>query len=134
MAYATVEDVQARMTRTMTADEQAVCTTMLDDAAVLIDSYNVNASVDAKLIVSCRVVIRAMGDGGELNVPMGASQGSMSALGYSQSWTLGTGGAVGEIYLSKTEKKLLGCGNAIGSYSPTQELVPESIEGLVVLP
>lgn len=127
MAYATVEDVQARMTRTMTADEQAVCTTMLDDAAVLIDSYNVNASVDAKLIVSCRVVIRAMGDGGELNVPMGASQGSMSALGYSQSWTLGTGGAVGEIYLSKTEKKLLGCGNAIGSYSPTEELVEGSV-------
>ena len=134
MAYATVEDVQARMRRTMTADEQAVCTTMLDDAAVLIDAYNYNAEDDAKLIVSCRVVIRAMGDGGELNVPMGASQGSMSALGYSQSWTLGTGGAVGEIYLSKTEKKLLGCGNAIGSYSPTQELVPESIEGLVVLP
>lgn len=127
MAYATVEDVQARMTRTMTADEQAVCTTMLDDAAVLIDSYNVNASADAKLIVSCRVVIRAMGDGGELNVPMGASQGSMSALGYSQSWTLGTGGAVGEIYLSKTEKKLLGCGNAIGSYSPTEELVERSV-------
>lgn len=127
MAYATVEDVQARMTRTMTADEQAVCTTMLDDAAVLIDSYNVNASVDAKLIVSCRVVIRAMGDGGELNVPMGASQGSMSALGYSQSWTLGTGGAVGEIYLSKTEKKLLGCGNTIGSYSPTEELVEGSV-------
>lgn len=127
MAYATVEDVQARMTRTMTADEQAVCTIMLDDAAVLIDSYNVNASVDAKLIVSCRVVIRAMGDGGELNVPMGASQGSMSALGYSQSWTLGTGGAVGEIYLSKTEKKLLGCGNAIGSYSPTEELVEGSV-------
>lgn len=127
MAYATVEDVQARMTRTMTADEQAVCTTMLDDAAVLIDSYNVNASVDAKLIVSCRVVIRAMGDGGELNVPLGASQGSMSALGYSQSWTLGTGGAVGEIYLSKTEKKLLGCGNTIGSYSPTEELVEGSV-------
>lgn len=127
MAYATVEDVQARMTRTMTADEQAVCTTMLDDAAVLIDSYNVNASADAKLIVSCRVVIRAMGDGGELNVPMGASQGSMSALGYSQSWTLGTGGSVGEIYLSKTEKKLLGCGNAIGSYSPTEELVEGSV-------
>lgn len=127
MAYATVEDVQARMTRTMTADEQAVCTTMLDDAAVLIDSYNVNASADAKLIVSCRVVIRAMGDGGELNVPMGASQGSMSALGYSQSWTLGSGGAVGELYLSKTEKKLLGCGNAIGSYSPTEELVEGSV-------
>lgn len=125
MAYATVEDVQARMTRTLSESEQAVCTTMLDDAAVLIDAYNYNADEDAKLVVSCRVVIRAIGDGGDLNVPMGASQGSMSALGYSQSWTLGTGGSVGEVYLSKTDKKMLGCGNSIASYSPTEELVPD---------
>lgn len=127
MAYATVEDVQARMTRTLSESEQAVCITMLDDAAVLIDSYNVNASVDAKLVVSCRVVIRAIGDGGDLNVPLGASQGSMSALGYSQSWTLGTGGSVGEVYLSKTDKKMLGCGNSIASYSPTEELVTDMV-------
>lgn len=125
MAYATVEDVQARMTRTLSESEQAVCTTMLDDAAVLIDAYNYNADEDAKLVVSCRVVIRAIGDGGDLNVPLGASQGSMSALGYSQSWTLGTGGSVGEVYLSKTDKKMLGSGNNIGSYSPTEELIPD---------
>ena len=125
MAYATVEDVQARMTRTLSESEQAVCTTMLDDAAVLIDAYNYNADEDAKLVVSCRVVIRAIGDGGDLNVPLGASQGSMSALGYSQSWTLGAGGSVGEVYLSKTDKKMLGCGNSIASYSPTEELVPD---------
>jgi hypothetical protein len=124
MAYATVSDVQARMTRTMSTAEQTMCGTYLDDVAVLIDSYNVNASANAKLIVSCRVVIRALGDGSDLGVPMGASQGSMSALGYSQSWTIGTGGSVGELYLSKTEKKLLGCGEQIGSYSPTEELVP----------
>lgn len=124
MAYATVSDVQARMTRTMSTDEQAMCGTLLDDVAVLIDSYNVNASADAKLIVSCRAVIRAIGDGNDLGVPMGASQGSMSALGYSQSWTIGTGGSVGEIYLSKAERKMLGCSDAIGSYSPTEELVP----------
>ena len=51
MAYATVSDVQARMTRTLSESEQTVCSTLLDDAAVLIDSYNVNASADAKLIV-----------------------------------------------------------------------------------
>ena len=39
MAYATVEDVQARMTRTMSESEQAICSTMLDDAAVIIDSF-----------------------------------------------------------------------------------------------
>lgn len=127
MAYATVEDVQARMTRDMTADEQAVCSTLLDDAAVMIDAYNVNASDDAKKVVSCRMVIRALGDGESSGVPMGATQGSQSGLGYSQSWTISSGGSVGELYLGKTEKTLLGVGNKIGSYSPTQELVPQEI-------
>lgn len=126
MAYATVSNVQERMTRTLDSDETAVCSTLLDDVAVLIDAYNPNASDNAKLIVSCRAVIRAIGDGStDMSVPLGASQGSMSALGYSQSWTLGNGGAVGELYIGKTEKKLLGCGNMIGSYSPAQDLVPE---------
>lgn len=127
MAYATVDDVQARMTRDMTVDEQAVCATLLDDAAVLIDTYNVNAADDAKKVVSCRMVIRALGDGESSGVPMGATQGSQSGLGYSQSWTIATGGSVGELYLGKTEKTLLGVGNKIGSYSPTQELVPQEI-------
>lgn len=128
MAYATVRDVQARMMRTMDSTEQTVCATLLDDVAVLIDSYNANASADAKLIVSCRVVMRAIGDGNDIGIPSGASQGSMSALGYSQSWTIGSGGSVGELYLSKTEKKVLGgYGDAIGSYSPTQELVPAPV-------
>jgi hypothetical protein len=125
MAYATVQDAQDRMTRTMGSDEQEVCGKLLDDAAVIIDVYNVNASADAKLVVSCRMVIRALGDGESSGVPMGASQGSMSGLGYSQSWTIGTGGSVGELYLGKLERKLLGCGDKIGSYSPVQELAPE---------
>ncbi|MBR2583632.1 MAG: hypothetical protein IKD61_09590, partial [Oscillospiraceae bacterium] len=61
--YATVADVQARMTRTMSAAEQQICETLLEDAAVIIDVYNVNAASDAKKVVSCRMVIRAMGDG-----------------------------------------------------------------------
>lgn len=128
-AYATVADVQARMSRTMSSAEQTMCATMLDDAAVIIDTYNVNASADAKKVVSCRMVIRALGDGTDSGVPMGASQGSMSGLGYSQSWTMGSGGAAGEMYLAKLDKKLLGCGDRIGSYSPAQELVPEVISG-----
>ena len=123
-AYATVDDVQARMTRTMTEDERKLCETMLDDAAVIIDAYNISAPTDAKQVVSCRVVIRAMGDGSDSGVPMGATQGSQSALGYSQSWTIGSGGGAGELYIGKLERKLLGCGEQIGSYSPVQELVP----------
>ena len=126
--YATVADVQARMTRAMSADEQAMCAVMLEDAAVIIDAYNADASADAKKIVSCRMVIRAMGDGESGGIPMGASQGSMTALGYTQSWTMGAGGAAGEMYLGRLEKKLLGAGNSIGSYSPVEELVPAQTE------
>lgn len=126
MAYATVADVQARMTREMSEDEQAVCSTLLDDAAVIIDSYNINASADAKKVVSCRMVVRAMGDDNDdIGVPAGATQGSMSAMGYSQSWTISSGGSVGELYIAKLEKKLLGTGDKIGSYSPTEALVPQ---------
>lgn len=124
-SYATVEDVQARMTREISGtSEENYCETLIADAGVMIDAYNANASADAKLIVTCRMVIRVLGDGGGTSgVPMGASQGSQSALGYSESWTMGSGGSVGELYISKTEKKLLGVGNFIGSYSPVQEMV-----------
>jgi hypothetical protein len=122
MAYATVADVQARMTRTMSADEQTMCATLLDDAAIIIDAFNASATADAKKIVSCRMVIRQMGDGDDAGVPIGATQGSMSGLGYSQSWTL-SNGSTGEMYLSKLDKQLLGYGNKIGSYSPVEELV-----------
>jgi len=124
MAYATVEDVQSRMTRIMSENEQTVCAALLNDAALIIDAYNSSVDFDVKEIVSCRMVIRAIGDGGDQGAPIGATQGSMSALGYSQSWTIGSG-SVGELYLGKLEKKLLGAGNSIGSYSPTQELAPK---------
>lgn len=124
MAYAEVSDIQARMTRTMTQDEASVCEALLDDAAIIIDAYNEDASNDAKNVVSIKMVSRAISDGSS-GVPMGATQGSMSALGYSQSWTIGSNGSSGELYLSKLEKKLLGVGNKIGSYSPVEELAEE---------
>ena len=122
MAYATYLDVQARMSRTLSESEQAICTTLLDDAAVIIDLFNSEAPADVKKVVSCRMVIRAIGDGESGGVPVGATQGSMSGLGYSQSWTISSG-STGELYLAKLEKQMLGKGNAIGSYSPVQELV-----------
>lgn len=125
MSYATWEDIQARITRDLSEDDKALCTTLLSDAGVIIDTFNVNASTDAKLVVSCRMVIRAIGD--DNDIPMGATQGSMSALGYSQSWTMSGGASVGELYLSKLDKELLGYGNKVGSYSPVEELVGRSI-------
>lgn len=123
MAYATIEDVTAGMMRDVSEDETRVLAQLLDEVAVLIDAYNSKASVDAKKLVSVRVVRRQIGDGEGSSVPIGATQGTVSALGYSQTWTLSSGSA-GEAYLSKIDKALLGKDNAIGSRSPVEDLVP----------
>ena len=122
MAYATIEDVAARMSRSMSEAEEAVCINLLDDAAVIIDAYAPDAAEDIKKVVSIRMVMRAADAGSLMGVPAGATQGSMSGLGYSQSWTISGGGGTGELYLGKTEKSLLGMGNKIGSHSPVEDL------------
>lgn len=128
--YATIEDIKNRIARDLSDKEITIAENLLEDAAVIIDSYNVNATPDAKKLVSIRVIIRALGDG-VTDIPIGASQASQSGLGYSQSWTYGSGSS-GEIYLSKLEKKLLGCGDKVGSYSPAQELAPQTEEPPVI--
>lgn len=122
MAYATVTDVQARLAFTLSTEQSAMCATLLEDAAAVIDAYNKNADAESKKVVSCRMVIRAIGNGAETGMPIGATQGTMSALGYSQTFTY-SAGAVGELYLAKLDKKLLGVGDRIGSYSPVEALV-----------
>ena len=122
MAYATVDDVQARASRELSPEEEDTCTTLLDDAAIMIDAAGSYADNDIKCSVSARMVVRAIGDGGDAGIPVGSTQGSMSALGYSQSWTIGGGGSAGELYLSKAEKKMLGLGSGkIGSHSPVED-------------
>ena len=123
-AYATVQDIEKRLGKTFDTTETEICQSLLNEAAQIIDAYNVDASSDAKQTVSVRMVSRAIGD--DESVPMGATQGSMSALGYSQSWTIGSGGTTGELYIGKMEKKLLGLGGSIGSYSPVQEGINEN--------
>lgn len=120
-SYATVEDVQKRMTRAMSPAEQTMCATLIEDASVIVDAYNSDADADKKLIVVCNMVIKKLGDGESDGIPIGATQGSMSGLGYSQSWTI-SNGSTGEMYLSKMDKKLLGVANRIGSYSPIEEM------------
>lgn len=122
MAYATYQDVQERMTRTLSEKEQAICSTRLEDAAVIIDAYNADAPENVKLTVSCNMMLRLFSVEPDASIPIGATQGAMGGLGYSQSWTI-SGGSNGEVYLSKLDKKLLKVGNKIGSYSPVQELV-----------
>lgn len=123
--YATYTDVQKRLGKTFTTSEIDICDILLERAALEIDAYNANASADAKKSVSVESVARAMSESSD--IPMGASQGSMSALGYSQSWTLSSGGTVGSVYLSKSDKKLLGVGNQIGASNPLNVLVRASV-------
>lgn len=127
MAYATVDDVAAGF-RALTLNEQNVCARLLDEAALIIDAYNVDAPYESKNTVSCRMVRRSLGDSSAPSVPIGATQGTVSALGYSQSWTMG-GGSSGELYLSKIEKKLLGVGNKIGAYSPLEDMTYQEVLG-----
>lgn len=123
MVYAETADVEAGF-RALSKDEQTRCAALLSEAAIIIDAHNPDASADAKRLVSCRMVRRQLGtesDSGGVSFPMGSTQGTATALGYSQSWTMG-GGALGELYLSKLDKKLLGVGSRIGARSPLEVL------------
>lgn len=120
-AYATVADVESGF-RDLDTAEETRCSALIDEAGIIIDSYNDEASDEVKKVVTCRMVRRAIGDGdSSFQVPIGATQGSMSALGYQQSWTMSSG-STGELYLSKLEKHLLGLGDKIGSHSPLEDL------------
>ena len=118
MAYATISDIETRY-RTLSESEKTIAEALLDDAAVMIDKVaSESATDDQKKVVSCRMVIRALPQDG-MTAPIGATQGSMTALGYTESWTI-SNGAANELYFSKEDKKLLGVSNQIGSYSPLE--------------
>lgn len=123
--YASYTDVEKRLGRTFDNTEKEICNTLLERAALEIDSYNDQATADAKKSVSVEAVARAMNE--TADVPMGASQGSMSAMGYSQSWTMPNGGSVGSVYLSKADKRLLGVGNSINASNPLSFITRASV-------
>ena len=127
-AYATTADVQARLNWTMDLAQRSICEELLNDAGVIIDTFAASAPAETKKVVSCRMVMRALGDGTVSGVPMGATQGSMTAGPYSQSWTMSSG-STGELYLSKLEKSLLG-GYSLGASNPYIQagLVPPEVE------
>lgn len=122
MAYATVTDVEAGY-RTLTESEQKICEELLEEAGDIIDAYNADASEQAKMRVSTWIVRRAIGAATESVFPLGVTQGSAAAGGYSQSWTNSNG--YGELYLTKIDKRVLGVGNRIGSKSPVEGLVSD---------
>lgn len=121
MRYATLADVEAGF-RKLEEDEQRRCLALLEEAATIIDTCSENAATGPQAAGELphgapRFRRRSRGQ----LYPMGATQGSASAMGYTQSWTM-SGGSSGELYLSKLEKRLLGLGSRVGAHSPLEDL------------
>lgn len=88
MIYASIEDIWRRK-GTDISDTDYV-TALLEDAAIIIDAYNRNATDEAKKLVSCNMVIRTLGSREE-GVPIGTTQTTTTAMVYSQTWTNANG-------------------------------------------
>lgn len=116
--YATIEDVAAGYW-TLAAEEAGKCQSLIDEAEVMVDAVAPGADGAAKKVAVCRMVRRALAALEIGSVPLGATQGSQTAGPYSQSWTMG-GGSVGQVYLDRSDKLILGMGNRIGSRSPLE--------------
>ena len=117
MKYAEIEDVELFICRTLLGVERIECCAYLEEAAAIIDTYNAQADPDRKKLVTLRMVRRQL----DANNSEAISYPTGAAFGYSQSWTV-SGGSVGELYLSKLEKRLLGVGNRIGCCNPLEVL------------
>ena len=123
MSYSTIEEIEKRY-RALDADEKQKCESLLEDAASMIDSVVKDGiSEETKALVSRNMVIRALGSM-DVSIPVGATQASQGGLGYTQSFTFGSGQS-GELYFSRMDKKLLKIGNRIGSKSPVETMTEE---------
>lgn len=119
MAFATVDDLVARWRR-LDDEESARASTLLADAAAIIEAEGVDASepdeATAALLkmVSCEMVKRAMQAS---PAQPAATQGSVTVGPFSESFTYAN--PTGDLYLTKAEKRRLGIGGCrIGSIPP----------------
>jgi hypothetical protein len=106
MAYATLEDLEARR-GVLDPDEREKAAALLDDAAVILDGLvTVDGSEEQEtllMIVSCNMVSRALSATPDA---FGVSSLSTTAGVYSES--LQYANPSGDMYLTKLEKRLLG--------------------------
>ena len=108
MRFAEVSDVEARW-RPLTDAEAAKCAALLDDASALIASLVDVESRDEGFrelarMAACSMVQRAMSTAAADGY--GVTQQSMTAGPYTQSWSYG--GQTGDLYLTKSERRMLG--------------------------
>lgn len=107
MAYATTAQLSEGMGKPV---DETRASALLDRAGRLIDAECAAAHVDVTAIdagllsdVSCQMVARVIGAG---IGPVGATQGSMTVGPFSGSATWAS--PMGDLYLSKTERRVLG--------------------------
>lgn len=118
MAYAEVSDLEARLGRELTTDEQARAEVLLGDASAMLDALMGDAAAekqDLLRMVNCNMVIRVMGiDSAE---SYGVDSMSITAGPYAQTWNYNA--PSGDMYLTKSEKLMLGLyGGYIGTIRP----------------
>ena len=108
MAYATDEDVEAQLGRSLTVTEQAQVTGWLEDAAILIDAYTGTADPDpvpaSYKRVSVNMVVRALGAS---DMVPGASSGTETVGPFSRTVQFIRDAAPGGVWLSSVDKTML---------------------------
>lgn len=126
MAYATVADLEARW-RTLSSDERSRAGVLLGDAGVRLDVLCPSSvppteiELDARMIVSCDMVKRAMATpGGSDGVGVASSQAGAGPF----QQTLQFSNPSGDLYLTKSDRALLGCGNQVAFTFPMVERLP----------
>lgn len=128
MAYADVSDLEVRW-RTLTDDEQARAEALLDDASAMLDAYVTVDETDEQQmkllkIVVCNMVERAMSTGGDI---FGVTQQSMTAGPYAQ--TFNYANPTGDLYITKSEKRLLGISGAGKGRTIMYQMAGDADEG-----
>lgn len=119
--YATVEDLEARW-RTLTADERDRAGVLLEDAAVRLDAScppsdpPTAQELAARKIVSCEMVKRAMASSAGGVSGVGVTSIQQGAGPYQE--TVQFSNPTGDLYLSKSDRKLLGCGAQVAFTVP----------------
>lgn len=127
-AFATLDDYESRYG--MAGDPERVETRLLD-ASVLIAARADVSSIDADLLrmICCQMVHRSMDTGADTEIGAGVpfTQMSQTAGVYSVSYSVSN--PYGELYLTKTEQKLLGIGKVrLGSADAWVHDWPEDSE------
>lgn len=124
MVYATVQDVEDRW-RPLSAADAARAAVLLEDAAVEIDSAcpptDPLTDAEARLIVSCRMVKRAMATpGGVDGVGVESVQAGAGPFQQTQRFV----NPSGDLYLTKADRRLLGCGDQVAFTVPMGNWAP----------